>query len=318
MTYSGDKVSHLEITMDSNKVQNLSKLNVANFNAQYAILSTVQSQLLECPIDGFINLLYINQQDSCITPYFINHHTFLIKGGENVLHATKKGDIIEWKSINSLSKAIIIFIPKDIIPEFASKYEQQIYRFTKGYITKTDNRIQLISNRIIDIYQQENSLKELRIQSLLIDAIVHQTEGLIIENEKHEVITNKNQYDFVIMAKQLIEKDLSVNYTIPELSKLVGTNEQYLKKYFKQYFGKTIMNYITEKKMNHAKELIMTGEYRVVDVARLTGYKHSTHFTTAFKKYFGFIPNSLKYTFILANENSQKIISEIENILNNL
>lgn len=318
MTYSGDKVSQLEITMDPSKIQNLSTLDVANFHVQYAILSTVQSQLLESPFDGFINLLYINPQDSCITPYFINHHTFLIKGGENIIHATKQCDIIEWKNINSLSKAIIIFIPRDIIPEFASKYEEQINRFTKGYITKTDNRIQLISNQIIDTYQQENNLKELRIQSLLIDAIVHQIEGLIIENDKHEVITNKNHYDFVIMAKQLIEKDLSINYTIPELSKLVGTNEQYLKKYFKQYFGKTIMNYITEKKMNHAKELIMTGEYRVVDVARLTGYKHSTHFTTAFKKYFGFIPNSLKYTFLLANENSQKIISEIENILHTL
>ncbi|VTP86630.1 hypothetical protein [Sphingobacterium daejeonense] len=28
------------------------------------------------------------------------------------------------------------------------------------------------------------------------------------------------------------------------------------------------------------------GKYRVSDVARMTGYKHSTHFTTAFKKYF--------------------------------
>ena len=66
--------------------------------------------------------------------------------------------------------------------------------------------------------------------------------------------------------------------------------------------------------MEHAKKLILTGDYRISDVARLTGYKHSTHFTTAFKKYFGFIPNSLKYTFLLAQEGVQ-ILTDISHIL---
>lgn len=92
----------------------------------------------------------------------------------------------------------------------------------------------------------------------------------------------------------IIEYDLSKNYTISELAKEVGTNEQYIKKYFKQYFGKTVMNYATNIKMEHAKKLILTGEYRIADVARMIGYKHPSHFTTAFKKYFGFTPNSLR------------------------
>lgn len=73
------------------------------------------------------------------------------------------------------------------------------------------------------------------------------------------------------------------------------------------------MNYITEKKMEHAKELILTGNHRVSDVARMTGYKHSTHFTTAFKKHFGFIPNSLKYSFLL--QQGTEIFIELEPIL---
>src|SRR5690606_12621322 len=137
-----------------------------------------------------------------------------------------------------------------------------------------------------------------------------QIETLAVENENQQVIVIKNHYEKILLAKQIIEEDLSKNHSIPELAKLVGTNVQYLKKYFKLYFGKTVMNYITEKKMEHAKELILTGNHLVSDVARMTGYKHSTHFTTAFKKHFGFIPNSLKYSFLI--HQSVTVLSELE------
>ncbi len=316
MTYSANKASHSEISEGENQLKSVSQLRVADFSAQYTILDKAQAYIIESPFDGFLNILFTDASHTCINPYFVNQHTFLIRGGENILHATKKEDQLEWKNTNEQNTAIVIFIPKDLIQEFSNKYDEQINRFRSGFLTKSDNRIALISNQILELHKQNGNLVELRMQSLLIDAIIHQIEGLFAENEQHEIIANKSHYDKIIMAKQLIEKDLSINYTIPELSKLVGTNEQYLKKYFKQYFGKTVMNYITEQKMNHAKELIMTGEYRVSDVARLTGYKHSTHFTTAFKKYFGFIPNSLKYTFLIASESTQHIITEIENIIN--
>ncbi|COY90275.1 DNA-binding domain-containing protein%2C AraC-type [Mycobacterium tuberculosis] len=142
---------------------------------------------------------------------------------------------------------------------------------------------------------------------MLLEVIIHQVESLYVENDNKEIISNKNHYEKIQMAKKLIDEDLSQNHTITELAKAVGTNEQYLKKHFKQYYGKTIMSYITEMKMEHAKKLILMGKYRVSDVARMTGYKHSTHFTTAFKKYFGIIPNSLRYTFLVVHEGVQAI-----------
>src|SRR5690606_21535782 len=131
--------------------------------------------------------------------------------------------------------------------------------------------------------------------SLFIKALIYQLEDLYPQHDNSEVIANKSLYDRVQLAKRIIEKDMAKNYTIHELAKAVGTNEQYLKKYYKQYIGKTVMNYMTEVKMEYAKNLIMAGGHRRSDVARMTGYKHSTHFSTAFKKFFGFIPNSLRY-----------------------
>ncbi|MGJ1206552.1 helix-turn-helix transcriptional regulator, partial [Sphingobacterium lactis] len=171
-----------------------------------------------------------------------------------------------------------------------------------GMLTKADKRIALSLQQIFDLYLADSYLNQLKIQSLMLDIIIHQVETLYVENENKEILVNKNHYDKIQLAKKMIEEDLSRNHTISELAKAVGTNEQYLKKHFKQYYGKTVMNFITEMKMEHAKRLIMMGKYRISDVARMTGYKHSTHFTTAFKKYFGIIPNSLRYSFLVAHE----------------
>ena len=99
-------------------------------------------------------------------------------------------------------------------------------------------------------------------------------------------------------ARQLIDSDVSNSYTIPELARIIGTNEQYLKKHFKQLYGTTIHNYILKNKMQHAKELLITSELKIAAIANKIGYKHATHFTTAFKKYFGFLPNSMRFNWI--------------------
>ena len=104
----------------------------------------------------------------------------------------------------------------------------------------------------------------------------------------------EDQYEKIQLVREILEQDLSKNYRIPDLAREVGTNVQYLKVYFKQYVGQTVMHYATEQKMEYARELILSGNYRIVDVARMTGYRHATHFTAAFKKYYGFIPNVLK------------------------
>lgn len=316
MTQSGNKPSNSEIRMSETDSTYVIDLTNIRFNVQYTILHKEGTSVLVSPFEGFLNILYPESNEACIVPYFLNLNAYLIRGGQNIIHVMHEGDKLEWKNVNKNNVAIAIFIPSDIILDFSTKFSQQIKRFKNGLLTKSDSRLVLLYKQILELNEKEDHLYHLRIQSLIIDTLVHQIEGFFAENDKQEIIVNKTHYDKIILAKEFIDRDLSKNFTIAELSKLVGTNEQYLKKYFKQYFGKTVMNYITDQKMNHAKELIMTGKYRVSDVANLTGYKHSTHFTTAFKRRFGFIPNSLKYTFLIANEGTNLLLTELESLIN--
>lgn len=124
----------------------------------------------------------------------------------------------------------------------------------------------------------------------IFEILYHQVNDQNREENHHL----SSHYDKVKMAKTIIHEDLSKKITIPELAKIVGTNEQYLKKYFKIHYGKTIAGYTTEVKMEYARTLLTGGKHLIVDVSRMTGYKHATHFTTTFKKFYGFKPIQLK------------------------
>lgn len=257
----------------------------------------------------YINI--ISHDNSQPIYYSISQKSFVLPQGHNILHYLDEHCAVEIRSEDGCNELVVVLITPENLHFFHDRYQQDPIRFAQGFLTKCDTRFRLLFEQLYSL-SETDMLYQMRSELIILEIIFHQIESLAVESKNTEqVIVMKNHYEKILLAKQIIEEDLSKNHTIPELAKQVGTNVQYLKKYFKQYFGKTVMNYITEKKMEHAKALILTGNYRVSDVARLTGYKHSTHFTTAFKKHFGFIPNSLKYSFLLQGAH---VLTELEHV----
>jgi len=96
------------------------------------------------------------------------------------------------------------------------------------------------------------------------------------------------------LIKELIDNNPDKSFSLAYLARQAGTNEQYLKKHFKILFGYTVFGYILSCKMQKAKNMLLSGEYLISDIAESMGYKHATHFTSAFKKFFGYLPQTLK------------------------
>lgn len=92
-------------------------------------------------------------------------------------------------------------------------------------------------------------------------------------------------------ARAIIADNLDNPPSIKELARLVGTNECYLKNNFKAVFGNTVYGYAKQARMEKAHKLLTTQSRKVSEVAQLVGYRHASHFTAAFKQYFGYTPN---------------------------
>ncbi|RZJ70078.1 MAG: AraC family transcriptional regulator [Flavobacterium sp.] len=101
-------------------------------------------------------------------------------------------------------------------------------------------------------------------------------------------------------VKELIENNLQASFNLNYLARVAGTNEQYLKKHFKLLYGNTVFGYTLSCKMQKAKDMLLSEKYQIGEVAEAVGYRHATHFTSAFKKFFGYLPRALKTKLMLS------------------
>ncbi|WP_235941641.1 helix-turn-helix domain-containing protein [Paenibacillus puerhi] len=101
-------------------------------------------------------------------------------------------------------------------------------------------------------------------------------------------------------VKRLIEQAMRYlqdrymqDISLESCSDHIGTNPFNLSKSFKQVTGKNFIDYLTELRMDKAKELLRETELKINDVAEHVGYQHS-YFNRIFKKQEGITPSKYR------------------------
>ncbi|MEZ0486537.1 helix-turn-helix transcriptional regulator [Fibrella aquatica] len=130
--------------------------------------------------------------------------------------------------------------------------------------------------------------KVLELIALQLDQYLQQLDETGKIPVKDEVRARMQEVHNIMVA------DLAQPFTLRNLARMVGTNEYTLKVQFKQVFNTTVFGYLNRLKMEKAKDLLTDGEPKIAEVAHALGYKHATHFTAAFKKHFGYLPNTIR------------------------
>lgn len=79
--------------------------------------------------------------------------------------------------------------------------------------------------------------------------------------------------------------------TVAALAKACGVSEVYFRKLFKSRFGVTPKEYIIQKRIGYARQLLRSGQFSVSQVALLCGYTEPCHFSRDFSARVGVSPN---------------------------
>lgn len=93
---------------------------------------------------------------------------------------------------------------------------------------------------------------------------------------------------------EYINEHITEDITIDKLSSQFYLNRYYLMHFFKEETGYTIGNYITEKRLLLAKNLVQNGS-TITDACFQSGFKNYSTFLRAFKKAFNTIPKNAPY-----------------------
>lgn len=98
-------------------------------------------------------------------------------------------------------------------------------------------------------------------------------------------------------VKDYIEEHIREKIKAAELAKLVHINEQYLMRSFKRETGQSLTEYIAQRRVAVASDLLKNTEYSVNFIADCVGCENYSYFTKLFKKYTGFTPREYRQEF---------------------
>ncbi len=105
----------------------------------------------------------------------------------------------------------------------------------------------------------------------------------------YEIFMSERGQDWIVIIKKYIAENLNRKLCIEEIAKQVFLTPNYCNTRFKECTGQTLNLYITEQKMLQAKNLLLSTDFSLIDVAAELGYDYS-YFSRQFKKYTGFSP----------------------------
>lgn len=86
----------------------------------------------------------------------------------------------------------------------------------------------------------------------------------------------------------------NINWTVKDVVSNTPFSQSHLIRLFKQHTGKTLVEYLTEIKMQRACELLSFTNSSILSIAMMLGYSDSSHLNRTFKKYYGISPTQYK------------------------
>lgn len=94
--------------------------------------------------------------------------------------------------------------------------------------------------------------------------------------------------------KQIIENNIFYNLTTHELAEIANLSLSSFKREFKKNYDDSPANYIRNKKLEKAAELLLVSEERITDIAFDCGFNDLANFSTLFHDKFSCTPSSFR------------------------
>ena len=191
-------------------------------------------------------------------------------------------------------RGLEIFIDVDIANEYVKEYLPDFdlidfyedLKSNNGYVLARAN--EKIDHVIGELYSVDERIREPYYKLKCIELLLFFSITNFSENES---VLSQKQVEMVENVKNDLIGDLESKITISELAKKYGVSKTTLKNCFKEVYGKPIIKWRKEYKLDYACRLIEKGEYSISEISKMVGYSSPSKFGQAFKDYVGCTPS---------------------------
>ena len=112
--------------------------------------------------------------------------------------------------------------------------------------------------------------------------------------ELMDIYTLKSSNVHIMDITRYVEDHITEQIGLNDISKSLNLSKEHVSYLFKREMGKTLTDYINERKMLLAKELILSREMSLNDIATHLGFSNYGYFSRLFKTHYGITPLRMK------------------------
>ena len=215
----------------------------------------------------------------------------------------------EWKALGAGN--VLLFSPKE--PQTYSYYAKEhpeVYwiHFTgsrcESVIQKYNLHNCYIGEHTVLKTLFQETIMELQLKKPFFEDVVLSNflQILAIVARSHQQLLSPLENDFSIdrLVMQL-NQNYKDNWNVESMAEYCKLSVGYFSHIFKKRMGAAPMRYLTELRIEKAKELIAANTMRLSDIAPMVGFSDVFYFSRVFKKMTGIPPTEFKQSILTAN-----------------
>jgi AraC family transcriptional regulator len=94
-----------------------------------------------------------------------------------------------------------------------------------------------------------------------------------------------------------IEDNLSEDLSLSQLASITGISASHFKTLFRESAGVPLHQYVIQRRIDRAKDLLMAGKLSIAEIALATGFSHQSHLARHMRRASGLSPRAMKRLF---------------------
>src|SRR5260370_10700133 len=94
-----------------------------------------------------------------------------------------------------------------------------------------------------------------------------------------------------------IEANLAEDVSLSQLASIAGISASHLKALFRESAGVPLHQYVIQRRLDRAKDLLMQGKLSIAEIALASGFAHQSHLARHLRRASGLSPRAMKRLF---------------------
>lgn len=228
---------------------------------------------------------------ACPDEPVVFHFASLGTGGSPRLHFRKDCDL------DGLESAPLVFIVSR-----AACARLFVHRPTEAHSWHLPAKLVTLAQSVIDCeahVEARSTLQLARSIELLCQIHAALAEGHLVSTEGESSLTERDVAR-IASARRLVDQRWAEKLTIAELSRAAGVNRDKLARGFRDLYGATISEILSERRLSEARSMLLASDLPVATVAYRCSYLNNAAFTRAFARRFGVPPSEFRRARIAA------------------